>query len=529
MRSNVRLLCALALSSMGVSPALAASYSMVRVGRATAPSGVAEIVSFDAVNRRLYTTNAGGLEYFKVGPGGGVALKGAIDLGGTFPAVSSVASVAIDPLGRGFGAASVIPEPNDGAAGAIVLFDTATNAVIKTLSIGFNPDSVSFTPDGMRVVVADEGEPNTVDPDGSLSILDLSGVASAGDVGGLTQGQVGTFDFRAPNLGAGVTLDGLRINPANAGNRAADMEPEYVAADNDGVWVSLQENNALARFDFASQQWTTIHNLGGIDQTVDASDRDGGAFIDDVVRGLFMPDAIASYEVAGTRYVLTANEGDARDGEEVRFKDANIDPTVLANLNALYGGNAKADAALGRLTLSAIDGDTDGDGDIDVPTMYGTRSFTIWNAETGGVVFDSGSDFESITAATMPTIFNSEGTVGTFDGRSDNKGPEPEGMELGVINGRTFAFIGLERIGGVMMYDVTDPENSFFVDYLNTALEVNGGLAPEGLDFFEMDGRHYLAVSYEVSGTVEVFRIVPAPGAMALVGMAGLASLRRRR
>ncbi len=529
MRSTSCIPCALALFTLAGSAA-AGSYSLQRVGRAAAPSGVAEIVSYDALNRRVYTTNAGGVEYFKVGPGGGVTHKGAIDLTSVLPSVSSVASVAIDPLGRGFGVASVIPNPNDTSVGALVLFDTATNSVLKTLSIGFNPDSVTFTPNGARIVVADEGEPNNVDPDGSLSILDLSGVAGVGDLAGLTQANVGTFNFRGANLANGVSLNGLRINPTNAGNEAADMEPEYIAADNDGAWVSLQENNALARFDFASQQWTAVRSLGAIDQVVDASDRDGGIFINDTVAGLFMPDAIASYEVAGTRYIVTANEGDGRGFDEARFKDVTgmIDPTTLANLNAQYAGNAAADAALGRLTISTIDGDTDHDGDIDVVHMFGTRSFTIWNADTGSMVFDSGSDFETITANAFPSIFNSDGAAGSFDGRSDNKGPEPEGVALGVIDGRTFAFIGLERVGGVMMYDVTDPTAAFFVDYINTGLLADGGQSPEGLSFFEQDGRHYLAVSYEVSGTVEIFRIIPAPGS-AMLALAGLAALRRRR
>lgn len=529
MREVSRLSCAIALLTLGAGQAFAGSYSLVRVGRAAAPSGVAEIVSFDAVNRRLYTTNAGGVEYFKVGPGGTVAHKGAIDMSSALPAVNSVASVSIDPLGRGFGAASVIPNPNDSSVGAIVIFDTTTNAILKTLSIGYNPDSASFTPDGQRIVIADEGERNTLDPDGSLSVVDVSGVASAADIADLAQSDVGRFDFRAPNLGAGVTLDNLRVHPTNVANRAADMEPEYVSADNDGVWVSLQENNALARFDFASSQWSTIHSLGGIDQTIDASDRDGGVFINDVVHGLFMPDGIAAYEVGGTRYIVTANEGDARSDEEVRFKDANIDPATLAGLDALYGGNARADAALGRLTLTKFDGDTDGDGDIDIPTMYGARSFTIWNSETGDMVFDSGSDLETITAAALPASFNSDGTAASFDTRSDNKGPEPEGVVVGSIGDRTFAFVGLERVGGVMMYDVTDPENAFFVDYINTSAEEHGGLSPEGLDFFEMDGRYFLAVSYEVSGSVEIFRVLPAPGATALGALSGLIALRRRR
>lgn len=515
------------LAAAGCASVASAQYTLVRVGNIAAPSGGAEISAFDRWNSRVYSTHSGGLDYFKF-TAGALSVGGTINMTGLLPAVGGISSVSIDPLGRGFGIASVIPDPNDGSAGILALFDTSTNTVVKTLPVGFNPDMVTFSPDGKRALIANEGEPNTTDPAGGISIVDLSGVNNAGDLAGLGAGNVSTVGFAPGDLGPGVSLAGVRINPANAGKPTNDPEPEYIAADNDGAWVSLQEGNALARFDFGSGKWSAINPLGSIVQRIDASDKDGGAFIDDFVAGLPMPDAIASYTAGGSRYIVSANEGDARPFDETRFKDANIDATVLATLNGLYGGNAKADAALGRLTLTNIDGDTDMDGDIDVPTMFGTRSFSIWD-ENGALVFDSGSFIEEQTLLEVPGLFNSDGTAGSFDTRSDNKGPEPEAVELGVIGGRTFAFIGLERVGGVMMFDVTDPLSVAYVDYLNTGTLADGGLAPEGLDFFEVDGEYFLAVSYEVTGSVEIFQIVPAPGTMALAGLAGALMVRRRR
>jgi len=265
------------------------------------------------------------------------------------------------------------------------------------------------------------------------------------------------------------------------------------------------------------------------------------AAIDDLVHGMFQPDGIATYRVAGTTYILTANEGDARDDFEMKIASHGIegnpfiDPGTLDELRNRYGGEDPTDdEILGRLRVSTIDGDTDGDGDIDVPTMFGTRSFSIFNSETGELVFDSGSEFAETVLEKYPELFNSAGTTGSFDSRSDNKGSEPESIVLGEIDGRIFAFIGLERVGGVMMYDVTDPHDPILVDYINTHPETDSR-SPEGLIFIssEMspDGRNYLAVGYDRSDSIEVFEVIPEPSSavLALLGLIGLLRFRYRR
>lgn len=252
--------------------------------------------------------------------------------------------------------------------------------------------------------------------------------------------------------------------------------------------------------------------------TLDASDRDARGSQDSTVRlrnwpvfGLHMPDAIAAFSVGGQTYYATANEGDDR-GEDERIKDLVLDPTVFPNASWL-----QEDGHIGRLGASSIDGDLDGDNDHDRLFAYGARSFTILDAY-GNLVWDSGDMFERITARRLRKNFNATNDENDFDSRSDAKGPEPEAVTTGVIDGRTFAFIGLERVGGIMIFDVTQPSRPRFVDYVNNRdfngdpeLGTAGDLGPEGLAFVSRAdspiGAPLLIVANEVSGTTTAFRI----------------------
>ena len=514
---------------------------LTRIGQLDTADETASI-AYDPGTNKLFSTNDElSVQMTNFGDGTNLSAADSIDLSAVFENTRFVSGVAIDPNGRGFGVATVIPFENDTILGKVVFFNTDTGEILRDLDVGFNPDNVSFHPDGSKILVANEAEIGAVtDTAGSISIIDIAGVSLA-NIAELTNGNVVTTDFSAANLAPGVTLDGIRIDPANAATPPLDLEPEAIVALGDQVFVSLQENNALAVYSLITNQWTAIHNLGSIEKLIDASDDDEVAAIDDRVHGMFQPDGIATYRVAGTTYILTANEGDARDDFEMQFASHGIegnpfiDPGTLDELRQRYGGEDPTDdEILGRLRISTIDGDTDGDGDIDVPTMFGTRSFSIFNSETGELVYDSGSEFAEIVLEKFPELFNSQGTTGSFDSRSDNKGSEPESIVLGEIDGHVFAFIVLERTGGVMMFDVTDPNNPSFVDYLNSRPDT-GSRSPEGLIFIsgEMspDGRSYIAVGYDRSDSIEVFRVVPEPSSivLALLGLIGLSHRRFRR
>ncbi|EGJ35199.1 MULTISPECIES: choice-of-anchor I family protein [Moorena] len=252
----------------------------------------------------------------------------------------------------------------------------------------------------------------------------------------------------------------------------------------------------------------------GENNALDASNEDDAINIQNwPVFGLYQPDAIASFEANGQTYYVTANEGDIRDEEE-RIANLTLDPDAFPDAETL-----QQESQLGRLRISTIDGDLDNDGDFDQLFSYGGRSFSIWD-QFGNLVFDSGDDFERITAQQVPELFNSSGTPDTFDDRSDNQGPEPEGIVTGVINDRTYTFIGLERIGGVIVYDVTNPTAPEFVQYLPND---NGGnpdepvdREPEGLTFIPVEdspnGEPLLIVAQEDSETITIFSVNPGPG-----------------
>ncbi|MEP3563202.1 MAG: choice-of-anchor I family protein [Marinobacter sp.] len=422
------------------------------------------------------------------------------------------------------------------AEGKVVFYNASDLSKVGEVTVGALPDMVTFTRDGQKVLVANEGEPSddyTTDPEGSVSVIDLSsGVANA---------TVKTADFRAYN-GREQELreSGIRVFGPGA-SAAQDFEPEYIAVsqDNTRAWVTLQENNAVAVLDIEAARIVDVLPLGFKDHRLlgnemDASNKDGGINLQNwPVKGMYQPDAIASYGYNGKTYYVTANEGDSRDydgfSEEFRVKDL--------QLGEAFGNEAQRKelqdkANLGRLKVTSTMGVTNGCEPANSATdvekdcvfgelySYGARSFSIWN-EQGQRVFDSGNDFERITANLIPEGFNATNDENGVDDRSDDKGPEPEAVAVGEIQGQNYAFIGLERVGGIMVYNVTNPQSPQFVQYLNNRdLSVStadveagkaGDLGPEGMAFIRAEdspiSQPILAVGNEVSGTTTLYRI----------------------
>ena len=559
-------------------------------------ASAAEIPAFDPVNQRIFIVNA---------------QKGAVDvLNAADPAnpvllqeltVESITEGAVvnSIAYKGGYLAVAVEAPTKTDNGWVALFDATSLEMLGYEQVGAQPDMVTFTPDGEYVLTANEGEPRTdyqIDPVGSISIL------------GVSEGQlveVRTAGFSAFNTQADALRSaGVRIYGPNA-SVEQDLEPEYIAISSDSstAWVSLQENNALAKVDIATATVTDILPLGYKDHGtagngLDVSDSDDAINIDTWpgVLGMYQPDSIAAYEVDGETLLVTANEGDSRawgeddqaywDGdagkgfvEEFRVKHlvhvsgfdrrsgddlppqlrdlaagALLNPITFAYCGATAAdpGDCRADENLGRLTVAWTDGyrkDANGDpvlfdasgnqnlaGDrlmYDNLYAYGARSFSIRDSE-GQLVWDSGDQLEQYFASdacmlganrTIPCsdYFNATHDEGdTFDNRSDNKGPEPEGVTVGQLGNKTFAFIGLERIGGVMAWDITDPTAPVLVDYLNTredwttadpstVLATAGDLGPEGLVFIAPEdspnGEALLVIGNEVSGTTAVYQI----------------------
>ena len=320
-------------------------------------------------------------------------------------------------------------------SGNVEFFNT-NGTPIGSASVGALPDMVTFTPNCRYLLAANEGEPNSynqvdsVDPEGSVSVIDLRrGVSGA---------VVRTARFH-DRIFKPRFANSIRVFGPNA-SLAKDLEPEYIAVSDDSkfAWVTLQEANAIATLDIEDAKFLTITGLGfknhnALANSLDPSDRDGGIHIANwPVWGMYQPDAIAFFKVGIFPFLIMANEGDARAwpgfAEEVRVKDAVLDPTSFPNASTL-----RTDPQLGRLTVTNT-GDVDNDGDLDFILPFGGRSFSIRNV-LGGLVWDSGGDLEQKTAVLTPAQFNSDGTPATFDMRSDNKGPEAEGVVVGKVSG----------------------------------------------------------------------------------------------
>ncbi|MCC4772828.1 choice-of-anchor I family protein [Vibrio cyclitrophicus] len=537
------------------------------VGRAIADApfdtSAAEIVSYDSCTDKLYVVNAQAqkVDVLSMDADSAPTSEGSIDLQSA-AAASGINIGAANSVSTHQGLVAVAIENADKQQnGIIALYRSDTLELITTYTAGALPDMVSFSKDGHYIASANEGEPNSdysIDPEGSVTLVDLTN--------GPLQAKVTQIDFKAFNQGQpryAELTDKVRISAPNA-TVTQDLEPEYLTfADNGKLYVALQENNALAAIDVASAEVDAILGLGGKPwdtAQLDASNKDkniGNLQSYAMLEGLYMPDSITSYSVDGNTYIVTANEGDGReygikttqqlcddkgfewDGDdyqgtenyttekdfciayvdEVRGKKLDVDA------NHPLAGALKDNKQLARLKVIKPQETLAADQKVQA---FGSRSFSIWD-ESGELVFDSGDDFARIVLEQDPANFNSTNDNNqSGDDRSDDKGIEPEAIEVAEINGKQYAFIGLERQGGIMVYDVTQPKNASFISYLNnrdftqpvctkvdedgdcdneTYNSKAGDLGPESIKYFTRSGNHFIAVGNEVSGSTSVYRV----------------------
>ncbi|WP_029269685.1 choice-of-anchor I family protein [Flavobacterium sp. KJJ] len=449
----------------------------------------AEISAYDEKTKRLFTVNNSGtnqIDVIDISDPTKPVKVGKIDLT-PYEGASNSVSIYDGKL-----AVALESTVNKQGNGKVVVFNTTDYSLIKQVTVGALPDMITFSADGKYIMTANEGEPNTdysQDPNGTISIIETSTYA------------VTTLDF-ASFSGQAATLakDGFRISKF-AKSFTQDIEPEYITISDDSktAWVTLQENNGVAKVDLTSKTITAIYPLGFKDfntaeNAIDVSDKDDKvAFNPWKVKGMFMPDAISHFSANNVPYFVTANEGDAREytanTDIKRMKDMKLDATVFPDAATL-----KLEPNLGRLNLIADMGDTDGDGDLDEMVSFGARSFSIWNGNTGKIVFDSKNDVDKKTQE-----------LGTYDDkRSDDKGSEPEAVVVAKMGTQNILFVGLERSDAFMTYDVTNPASP---QYLQT---VKTGDAPEGVLFIPASKsptkRSLLVVSSEGDGTIKIYQ-----------------------
>ncbi|MGF1763276.1 choice-of-anchor I family protein [Aliivibrio kagoshimensis] len=536
------------------------------VGRsiADAPfeSSSAEIVSYDVCSDQLYVVNSQAKKVDIItlddnsvpSPIGQIDLQSAAIHSGI--AIGAANSVATH---EGLVAVAIENEVKQ-QTGIIALYRSDNLELITTFTAGALPDMVSFSKNGRYIASANEGEPNSrysIDPKGSVTLIDLHN----GPLNAIVH-QIGFEAFNQDGSRHDELPKSVRISGPNA-SVSQDLEPEYLTfADNGKLYVALQENNALAAIDVESASVDAIFGLGEKSWSMaqlDASNKDkviGNFHSYPMLSGLYMPDSITSYSVNGQSFIVTANEGDGReygyettqlqcdsagyewDGDDYKgssnynskidfcvvYSDETRGKKLNTEKNHPLAAQLKDKKQLGRLKV--IKSNTPLTAEQNVHA-FGSRSFSIWD-QNGEQVFDSGDQFARIAQMTEQDNFNSSNNSNdSSDSRSDDKGVEPEALEVALINGRHYAFIGLERQGGVMVYDISDPSNGLFITYVNnrnyqqpvctkvddgkcdnaTYNPKAGDLGPESIDYFQRKGQHFIAVGNEVSGTTSVYRI----------------------
>lgn len=454
---------------------------------------LSEIPAYDGVTNTLWVAGVTGVDVLSATTG---ALVQHIDT----RSYGSINSVAIK---NGI-AAFAIENNTRTQAGVVTLFDTTTRGLLSgtnTIAVGALPDMLTFTPDGTKLLVANEGTPSTYGAKLGSSVPANFGAAAVDPVGSVT-----VIDMTSRTVAATATLNGVPTTGTHIRtNTGMDFEPEYIAVSADGskAYVTLQEANAIGVLDLHTNSFQSVVGLGAKDfsapgNQIDPSDRGGVNFASYNVKGLYMPDGIATYQAAGNTYLVTANEGDYRedDADKARASSLGVSGDV------------------GRLQISTTDSTAS---DVYVA---GARSFSIRDA-AGNLVYDSGDILDK--QAALRGIYD--------DGRSDDKGVEPEGVSILQLGGMTIAAIGLERTtqAAIALFDITNPNRVSFLDMIVSATDIS----PEGLVSFVHGGKTYLAFANEVSGTTSLYQVtaVPEPDAFALwvVGLAALVQARRQK
>ena len=455
-------------------------------------TGAAEISAYDPITKKLFvvnnSTNDNKIDVINLANPASPVYLSSISV---TPYGGLVNSVYVSN-GKVAAAIEALDKTNPGK---VVVFKTTNHSEIAVRTVGSLPDMITFSPDGKLILTANEGEPNqayTIDPMGTVSIIEVDNNYA-----------VTTLNFSGfASQAAALKLKGLRIYGPNA-SFAQDIEPEYVAVASNSktAWVTLQENNAIGKIDLETKTITEIFPLGfknfnTDENAIDPSDNDGGVFFNKwPVKGIYTPDAIAVIPSNGAPFLFTANEGDAREytayveARRVNAASVILDPVAFPNAAVDFKPNTK----LGRLNITPTLGDTDGDGDFDELYAPGARSFSIWNGNTGALVFDSKNELDK-------KAFD----AGRYaDSRSDDKGTEPEGIAIGRVGNKNMLFVGMERADAVAVYDITNPIKPVFLKILNC------GVGPEGVLFVDADkspnGKSMLIVSSEVDGVIKIF------------------------
>lgn len=411
-----------------------------------------EIAAYDRASGRVIVTLGGtpSVGIIDIEDPRAPAQLGTIDFGDLGPLVNSVA--ARDGLFAAAVSADPVTDP-----GWVVVFDVQGRRIAE-VRVGAMPDMVCFTPDGKRILTANEGEPNgdgSIDPPGSVSTIELSGFE--------------VTDVALSNAPADQPVTWLtspELTPAT------HIEPEYIAVSPDSrrAYVVCQENNAVAEIDLATREIAVWHRLG-------VADRSG-------LEALRQPDGIVALATPGGLRIVTANEGDPR---------------------TVWGGDGVDRHDGIEVAATSLSGTA-------VPTRFGTGGITVFD-EHFAILGDRGPDIIEHLDLGAKNGTITEHAIETIARRDDKRGVEPEGLAHLKIGKNEHIFVGLERAGMIAHYTLDNDDALTLVGLASIPTPEDGGhlASPEGLLVVppDRDGREHpiLVVTDEVHGTLTLYEI----------------------
>lgn len=495
-------------------------------GMTNADGGVMEIVDYNTTTGWAYAVNGvtGNLtaiaikdmkssEKIDLLDGNDIDVKSMVEENCAGFVYGDMTSVAVSEDGSKLAVA--IQAENYADTGRVALFTCNADGTLtfdKVYETGVQPDMVTFASNDSKILTADEGEPRDgygdgiIDPKGTVTIINLADQT------------VSQVDFTSyDNSGSREQLVESGVILKKNTNPSVDFEPEYIAVGDKTAYVTLQEANAIAVIDLNQQSLTGVYSAGYEDYStcavdIDKKDEAYKPAVYETLRGIRMPDGIATYHINGVDYIVTANEGDSREwGEYLNEDERNFGKGETSPTGKITAENSGLTGKVVFFDSSDYDGL-----DSEFDYLFGGRSFTVFKADEQGLteIYTSGNEFEAKTAGYELEHFNCSNDNNDIDDRSGKKGVEAENVTIGNVGEKIYAFIGLERIGGVMMYDVTNPEKISYANYINSrdfSADIAGDDSPEGLCFISesesVDGNAHLLTACEVSGTVASYEL----------------------
>ncbi|MET0931772.1 MAG: esterase-like activity of phytase family protein [Aeromicrobium sp.] len=315
---------------------------------------------------------------------------------------------------------------------------------IRSIDLAGQPDSIDISTDETFAAIAienqrDEGFTPAGRAKGDLPQLPAGFVQVVDLAGAPADWTANRIDLVQPNGSA------LPSFVAAGLTEPTDPEPEYVSINaKNKLALTLQENNGIAIIDLKTRAIEEVFSAGSVSGTGFDTKADGKISLTDSITNVVRePDSIGWVD---DTHVATANEGDWKGG---------------------------------------------------------SRGWTVFDAATGGVVWDAGNTFEHL--AVKYGFYN--------DSRANKKGAEPEGLSIATIDGVKYAFVGSERSNFVAVYDISNPASPAFKQILPAT---NG---PEGI--LPIPGRNLLAISSEtdvsatnVRASVSLYELGDGPDAL---------------